>query len=908
MSKGWKFIDNKGTFELEAPQRSSFLYFPLANEAGMMSSVTPTLNGDIKTGQNTFFNLPVSSEDLHNIKSNRNFWIYIEGSGAWSAMGASSIQNARLFDKETEEKVTLQAGFLWHKVTRENGRLGIRAKITSFVPANQHKIELMRVTITNIGGGNLKFTPTAAVPVYGRSAESVRDHRNVTSLLHRAYVVREGIEVQPAMTFDERGHKLNKISYNVYGIDEGRNFPLGAFPLEEEYIGEGGCLEWPETVVSNKRNCRMEGQTFDGYESVGALRFRDSELAPGDSKTYIIAMSVTEDRTSGKADILEYFNAEGFEKLLKDTGEFWEEKLGKISFKSRDGQFDAWMKWVSLQPILRRIYGCSFMPHHDYGKGGRGWRDLWQDCLALLLMETETVRNQLLNNFGGVRLDGTNATIIGKGPGEFVADRNNISRVWSDHGVWPFFTTLLYLNQSGDFDFLFEEQTYFKDRLVMRSSNIDKEWTPWYGSKQKCENGNIYTGTILEHILIQNLAAFFNSGEHNNIRIENADWNDAFDMAAQKGETVAFTAFYAGNLTELSKLLIRVKEIRGIGQLEVAAEMAVLFDTLSDGIDYDDPKAKNKLLKQYYETCVHNISGKKISLDIQKVSEDLKIKGQWLSKHISENEQVRSEEGYQWFNGYYDNAGLQVEGQKASGVRMTLTGQVFPIMMGVASTEQVNNAVKAVNRYLYDSVLGSYRLNNNFNELKLDLGRCFGFAFGHKENGAVFSHMAVMYSFALYRQGFVSEGYEVLKSLYDISTDFDRARIYPGIPEYINERGRGMYHYLTGSASWLMLLLLTEVYGVRGASGNLLIQPKLKKEQFDKRGTAEARTVFAGRAIKLVYNNSRQLDFGQYKITNITAGGKKISCRMADGVAIIGRPDILEFDPQVESTIEVELE
>ncbi len=238
---------------------------------------------------------------------------------------------------------------------------------------------------------------------------------------------------------------------------------------------------------------------------------------------------------------------------------------------------------------------------------------------------------------------------------------------------------------------------------------------------------------------------------------------------------------------------------------------------------------------------------------------------------------------------------------------MTLTGQVFPIMMGVASTEQVNNAVKAVNRYLYDSVLGSYRLNNNFNELKLDLGRCFGFAFGHKENGAVFSHMAVMYSFALYRQGFVAEGYEVLKSLYDISTDFDRARVYPGIPEYINERGRGMYHYLTGSASWLMLLLLTEVYGVRGASGNLLIQPKLKKEQFDKRGTAEARTVFAGRAIKLVYNNSRQLDFGQYKITNITAGGKKISCHMTDGAAIIGRTDILEFDPHVESTIEVEL-
>ncbi len=50
------------------------------------------------------------------------------------------------------------------------------------------------------------------------------------------------------------------------------------------------------------------------------------------------------------------------------------------------------MRWVSFQPTLRRIYGCSFLPYHDYGKGGRGWRDMWQDCLALLLMNPDGVR------------------------------------------------------------------------------------------------------------------------------------------------------------------------------------------------------------------------------------------------------------------------------------------------------------------------------------------------------------------------------------------------------------------------------------------------------------------------------------------------------------------------------------
>lgn len=905
MAKNWNFIDAEGSFEIEAPHKNSYLYFPLANESGMMSSITPTLNGDIKTGQNTFFSIPVSSDDLHNTKSGRNFWVYVEGKGAWSAAGASSHQAADIFNNGAEETTTLQAGFLWHKLIRTNTKIGIKAEVTSFVPVRQHKVELMKVKLTNIGQESIAFTPTAAIPVYGRSADNVRDHRNVTSLLNRIFVVSEGIEVQPAMTFDERGHKTNSISYNVHGADEKGNLPLGSFPFIEEFIGEGGTLEWPEAVVCNLKEYFRVGQTVDGYEAVGGLRFSDEKLSAGGSKTYIIAMSVSDDRTGEKAQLTEYLCADRFEELLEENKKFWAEKLGKISFSSQDEKFDLWMKWVSLQPVLRRIFGCSFMPHHDYGKGGRGWRDLWQDCLALLLMETDTVRTQLLNNFGGVRLDGTNATIIGKGPGEFVADRNNISRVWSDHGVWPFFTTLLYLNQSGDIDFLFEKQTYFKDRLVMRSGDIDREWTAEYGNKQKGKNGEVYTGTILEHILIQNLAAFFNAGEHNNIRLENADWNDAFDMAAQKGETVAFTSFYAGNLMELSKLLAEIKSLKTIDKIEVASELAVLFDTLSRKVDYNNPGEKLALLKEYYSACTHNISGEKVLLDLEKVSGDLRKKADWLFDHISKNEIVKSDEGYEWFNGYYDNAGKQVEGENPKGVRMTLTGQVFPVMMGVSTDEQTGKVVDAVNRYLFDRNIGGYRLNSNFHEVKLDLGRCFGFAFGHKENGAMFSHMAVMYAFALYKQGFISDGYTVLKSIYDISVDFEKARIYPGIPEYINEKGRGMYHYLTGSASWLMLVMLTEVYGVKGQLGNLAIEPKLKREQFDENGSATVNTIFAGRQLKLIYTNKEKLDYYDYSIESITIDGAAAEFDNIEGAAVINRENILKLNESGEHTIEV---
>ena len=98
-----KYLDNKGTFTLDNPDLTSYMYFPLCNEAGMMSSITPDLGGDIKLDQNTFLLEPVSAENLHNNKSSRNFWVYVEGKGAWSVTGRSAKQQAKLFDEDKEE-------------------------------------------------------------------------------------------------------------------------------------------------------------------------------------------------------------------------------------------------------------------------------------------------------------------------------------------------------------------------------------------------------------------------------------------------------------------------------------------------------------------------------------------------------------------------------------------------------------------------------------------------------------------------------------------------------------------------------------------------------------------------------------------------------------------------------------
>lgn len=875
-----KYLDTKGTFTLDNPDLTSYMYFPLCNEAGMMSSITPDLGGDIKLDQNTFLLEPVSAENLHNNKSSRNFWVYVEGKGAWSATGRSAKQQAQLFD-ENKEQVKLTAGIAWHQVERESVDFGLKAVLTSFVPNTEDKVELTKVEITNTSGETQKITSTVAIPMYARSATNIRDHRHVTSLLHRTHTVKNGVMIFPTLTFDERGHNKNTVYYGALAKEDVKGemtSPVSFCPVTEEFIGDGGNFENPYYVMKNLPLPYKAGEQVDGYETVAAIRFETSEIAPGETKTYIVALGYG----NSEADITEiskkYLITKHFDNLLEETKNYWQEKIN-VSYASADTDFDNWMHWVNYQPMLRRIYGCSFLPHHDYGKGGRGWRDLWQDCLALLIMEPKQVRQMLIDNFGGVRFDGTNATIIGAKQGEFIADRNNITRVWMDHGAWPYLTTELYIQQTGDIEFLTEENTYFKDIQVCRGEDKDWDWKDAQGNKQLTTELSSYKGTVLEHMLIQHLTAFYDVGEHNHIKIRGADWNDALDMADERGESVAFTALYGGNLRDLANDVRTYAEKTGKDTVSLAKELLILLE--ADKSIYDSIGEKNAVLDEYCETVKHTISGEKVEISCEELADTLTGMSEWIAEHIRATEWTGDKEGFNWFNGYYDNSGKAVEGDFETGARMMLTSQVFTVMAGVATDDQIKSIVKAADQYLYDQEIGGYRLNTDFKEVKADLGRAFGFAFGHKENGAVFCHMATMYANALYSRGYAKEGYKVINTLYKHCNDYHKSSIYPGVPEYVSQRGRGMYHYLTGAASWLLLTVLNEMYGIQGNLGALTLRPQLLAEQFAD-GKASAQCMFRGVNITVTYENETGLEAGTYSVKEIYIDGEKY----ADGDTI----------------------
>ncbi|HUI72786.1 MAG TPA: cellobiose phosphorylase, partial [Spirochaetia bacterium] len=244
----------------------------------------------------------------------------------------------------------------------------------------------------------------------------------------------------------------------------------------------------------------------------------------------------------------------------------------------------------------------------------------------------------------------------------------------------------------------------------------------------------------------------------------------------------------------------------------------------------------------------------------------------------------------------------------AGGVRMNLTAQAFAVLSGAATEAQVKRCYEAAGVLLKDPNTGGYRLTTPLGRHTWNFGRGFAVVYGEKETGGMFSHMAVIFLNALYRRGFVREGYEVFTTVYRLVNDIDKAQIYPGIPEYINHEGTGKYHYLTGSASWLVMTVLREMFGFKGTYGDLLLAPKLVREQFDEKGEVRATAAFLGRRVELVYRNPARLDYPDYRLAAVRVNGKTCEQkRISEKAVVLDRNVLSSLLKEESNSVEVDL-
>ena len=787
------------------------IYFPLMNQKGLKGFITPFFAGHLAIDHDHYVLEPSSERDLYK-QSSRNVMFFVDGK--------RYDLNGQL-EHQQNTTITYETGLSYQRVTREEQNIVIET--TSFL-VSETNIERHFIKIKNNALSPITFQAVSAIELYGRSAENQRDHRHVTSLLNVTEISLNTLVMTPTLHFDETGHHKNHLSYGVSFQMIGHD-NIGASPTLDRFIGEGSFL-YPKGL-----NDLVSSGTFHGYETIAAFQTESIVLNPNEEKHILFSIGVDDDASRLKDTLEKALNPNTFITELNKSERFYQPYVDDLSFELISKEVSQRLQFVSLQPLFRRVMGNSYLPHHDYGKGGRGWRDLWQDLIALNMYYDPQVYEMLFQYFKGVRLDGSNATIIGDQPGSFKADRNAISRVWSDHGAWPLITLLMYIHETGDVRFLMRKQAYFSDHLY------------GYGQFKTQEKPSFttYEGTILEHLIIQHVVALYHVGEHGYIKLMDADWNDGLDMGHDQGETIAFTMMYVNNIKSLVELIHALTET----SFELYTPIHLLI-------------LNHISLETYFKT-------REISSSMISKSDLIQALNALYETHIAHLHKAFKNDIFQ---SYFDHQGLPLDDDHT----VMLTGQAMALLNQIATHEQAQKIAKKTRATLYQQHLGGYQLNSNYKEDKHALGRAFYFAYGHKENGAVFSHMAMMYSFGLYQYHLNREAREAWFTILDQAMQ-PISQVYEGIPEYFNDEGKGKYLYLTGSASWLLYILRQQVYGLQFHFGKLYLKPKLILKDFiDQQATIKTKTF--GSQTTIHYHLEDQIE--NYSIKKIVADGEVI--------------------------------
>ena len=868
----WSFLrDGQGSFISVNPDQTSRLYFPLMNEAGMKSFVTPELKGDICGAFDQYLTVPVVTEDLHRTLNSRYFWLWMDDMPPWSVNGLGNWQQSLKWTGNPEQSEILAKPGTF-MLRRTHPLVPLEVEITIIVPASPDKVELWQVRLKNQGEAPLRVTPFAVLPLFGRHADNLRDHRQVTTMFQKCYRDPFGVRIKPTIIHDESGHKINKTSYFVYGCDSVGNHPDRIWSRMQDFIGEGGNLANPAAVWLNLPEPEVSEAHRHGKEAVAALSFSETVLDPGSVFSYLVVVGMTDDDDADR--IFERYNSPGkFEKVRAATDAYWSELTGSVSFHTGQRDFDEWSNWLAFQLKCRQLFGNSYLPDFGYGRGGRGWRDLWQDLLSIFLVDPGSAKDEMVNNLKGIRIDGSNATIVGTRPGEFRADRNNIPRTWCDHGAWPLYAINFYIRQTGDLSILGEAVEYWKDQHISRNKAIDTLWSPEEGNWLATADGETYQGTVLEHLIIQQLSAFFHVGEHNILLLEGADWNDTLDMARERGESVCFQSFYAGNFEILVEILAQLEK-NGTVSMSFFKEILPLLDKIpgQQSIDYQSIEQKRKVLGGYFDRVGNRISGERVTISIRDLIGDFNAKRLHLADQVREREWVSISADRGFFNGHYDNLGRPVHGVFEDGIRMDLTSQVMPVMFNIADDGQIDRLFASTLDILGDNDSPCLRLCTPFRGIDLNIGRITGFVYGYKEHGSKWMQQNIMLMNALYGRNRPDLAFRLFTDIFDIVTNSQVSKTLPGIPSYYEPGDRGAYMYLTGSSTWMFLSLVTQVFGARGEWGELVVEPKLASWFFDERHTAEIEFNFCSRRIRLTYVNPDGLEAGEYQIREVRAG------------------------------------
>ncbi len=279
-----------------------------------------------------------------------------------------------------------------------------------------------------------------------------------------------------------------------------------------EFIGRNRDLGKPEAM---SRAC-LSGRTGAALDPCAAIQI-PFDLADGQSYELVFRLGSGRDSDEAACLIKRYRGPGEAKKALEAVWEYWNSTLGAVQVETPDLALNVLANgWLIYQVLSSRMWGRSGY----YQSGGAfGFRDQLQDAMALIHVEPDLLRSQILLCAGRQFPEG-DVQHWWHPP----AGRGSRTRC-SDDFLWLALASCRYIESTGDKEILGQIVPYIEGRPL----------GPEEESYYDLPEGSALKSNVYEHC-VRAIKNGMRRGMHGLPLMGSGDWNDGMNMVGEKGE------------------------------------------------------------------------------------------------------------------------------------------------------------------------------------------------------------------------------------------------------------------------------------------------------------------------------------------------------------------------------------
>jgi len=383
------------------------------------------------------------------------------------------------------------------------------------------------------------------VPVTGRVIARIMRVKNVSE---NAENIRAVFSAPLSLGVDVHASKHHSVTLfdEKLGCIKAKNPYNGDYSSQTTYLYSDALTSFTceyEDVLRRKYDTKKTGVMNRACFCV----CMDMDLGAGEEKTFVILMGRYEDEAEFSEVLCKYSDKD---KLIREM-ESVKSEVSDMTSVLRIDTPDERLNVLVNDFLLYQTYVCRILARTSFYQCGGAWgfRDQLQDCLSLIDIKPEFVREHIIRACSHQFIEGDVQhwwhPIHPKNEGD--AHRGVRTR-YTDDRLWLVYTAMEYARVTDDWS-IFDEDVFFIEQQPLRDGEHESYAVP----KMSQERASVF-----EHC-IRAVEVSLDFGEHGLCKIGGGDWNDGFNNVGigGKGESVWLSWFLYGILRDFSDVCER---------------------------------------------------------------------------------------------------------------------------------------------------------------------------------------------------------------------------------------------------------------------------------------------------------------------------------------------------------------